>query len=76
MDSDHRGDDVHPVEAAERQNRMNKLMPERPTIEMMEAAHKAMSNSTIRNPSAASWDAMVAYRAMWAVMPAPTEGED
>ena len=55
---------------------MDKLMPERPTIEMMEAAHKAMSNSTIRDPSAASWDAMIAYRAMWEAMPALKESSD
>lgn len=41
-----------------------KFMPDNPTPEMREAALKALSNSTVKNPKAAAWDAIVAYRAM------------
>lgn len=41
-----------------------KIMPERPTPEMRDAALRALTNSTVENPKAAAWDAIVAYYAM------------
>lgn len=46
-----------------------KIMPPEPTREMLEAAEAALTNPTVRNPKAAAWDAIVAYRAMWRVAP-------
>lgn len=50
-----------------------KIMPPEPTLKMLEAAEAALTNPTVKNPKAAAWDALVAYRAMWRVAPEAEE---
>ena len=41
------------------------MMPKEPTAAMREACLKRLTNPTVKDPKAAAWDALIAYRAMW-----------